>query len=56
MPLREKRSFTARSHDTRHFASFSVLLVEAIKQDFRKPAAVRAPRRRLVCAPVRHGL
>ena len=33
-----------------------VLLVEATKQIYAKPAAVRAPRRRLVYAPAPHGL
>ncbi len=41
----------------RWFPTFAgVLLVEATKQIYAKPAAVRAPRRRLVYAPVTHGL
>ena len=39
------------------FPTFAgVLLVEATKQIYAKPAAVRAPRRRLVYAPAPHGL
>src|SRR5438477_11950175 len=39
------------------FPTFAgVLLVEATKQIYAKPAAVRAPRRRLVHAPAPHGL
>jgi len=33
-----------------------VLMVEARKQIYAKPAAVRAPRRRLVYTPQPHGL
>jgi ubiquinone/menaquinone biosynthesis C-methylase UbiE len=41
----------------RWFPTFAgVLLVEATKQIYAKPAAVRAPRRRLVYAPAPHGL
>jgi SAM-dependent methyltransferase len=41
----------------RWFPGFAgVLLVEAAKQIYAKPAAVRAPRRRLVYAPAPHGL
>ena len=41
----------------RWFPTFAgVLLVEASKQIYAKPAAVRAPRRRLVYAPAPHGL
>jgi SAM-dependent methyltransferase len=39
------------------FPTFAgVLLVEATKQIYAKPAAIRAPRRRLVYAPAPHGL
>jgi SAM-dependent methyltransferase len=39
------------------FPTFAgVLLVEATKQIYAKPAAVRAPRRRLIYAPAPHGL
>lgn len=39
------------------FPTFAgVLVVEATKQIYAKPAAVRAPRRRLVYAPAPHGL
>ena len=41
----------------RWFPTFAgVLLVEATKQIYAKPAAARAPRRRLVYAPAPHGL
>jgi SAM-dependent methyltransferase len=41
----------------RWFPTFAgVLLVEATKQIYAKPTAVRAPRRRLVYAPAPHGL
>src|SRR5438067_6885898 len=41
----------------RWFPTFAgVLLVEATKQIYAKPAAVRAPRRRLVYTPAAHGL
>lgn len=41
----------------RWFPGFAgVVLVEATKQIYAKPAAVRAPRRRLVYAPAPHGL
>jgi SAM-dependent methyltransferase len=41
----------------RWFPTFAgVVLVEASKQIYAKPAAVRAPRRRLVYAPAPHGL
>jgi SAM-dependent methyltransferase len=41
----------------RWFPTFAgVLLVEASKQIYAKPAAARAPRRRLVYAPAPHGL
>jgi SAM-dependent methyltransferase len=41
----------------RWFPTFAgVLLVEATKQIYAKPAAVRVPRRRLVYAPAPHGL
>jgi SAM-dependent methyltransferase len=41
----------------RWFPGFAgVVLVEAAKQIYAKPAAVRAPRRRLVYAPAPHGL
>src|SRR6266700_154742 len=41
----------------RWFPTFAgVLMVEATKQIYAKPAAVRAPRRRLVYAPAPHGL
>src|SRR6266404_6307750 len=41
----------------RWFPTFAgVLLVEATKQIYAKPAAIRAPRRRLVYAPAPHGL
>jgi SAM-dependent methyltransferase len=41
----------------RWFPTFAgVLLVEATKQIYAKPAAVREPRRRLVYAPAPHGL
>jgi SAM-dependent methyltransferase len=41
----------------RWFPTFAgVVLVEATKQIYAKPAAVRAPRRRLVYAPAPHGL
>ena len=41
----------------RWFPTFAgVLLVEATKQIYAKPAAVRAPRRRLVYTPAPHGL
>ena len=41
----------------RWFPSFAgVVLVEATKQIYAKPAAARVPRRRLVYAPVTHGL
>ena len=41
----------------RWFPTFAgVLLVEATKQIYAKPAAVRAPRRHLVYAPATHGL
>jgi SAM-dependent methyltransferase len=41
----------------RWFPTFAgVLLVEASKQIYAKPAAVRVPRRRLVYAPAPHGL
>jgi SAM-dependent methyltransferase len=41
----------------RWFPTFAgVLLVEATKQSYAKPAAVRVPRRRLVYAPAPHGL
>jgi SAM-dependent methyltransferase len=42
---------------TRWFPTFAgVLLVEATKQIYAKPAAIRAPRRRLVYTPAAHGL
>ena len=41
----------------RWFPTFAgVVLVEATKQIYAKPAPVRAPRRRLVYAPAPHGL
>src|SRR6185437_10383932 len=41
----------------RWFPTFAgVLLVEATKQIYAKPAAIRAPRRRLVYTPAAHGL
>src|ERR1700726_3142574 len=41
----------------RWFPTFAgVLLVEATKQIYAKPAAIRTPRRRLVYAPAPHGL
>ena len=41
----------------RWFPTFAgVLLVEATKQIYAKPAVIRAPRRRLVYAPAPHGL
>ena len=41
----------------RWFPTFSgVVLVEATKQIYAKPSAVRAPRRRMVYAPAPHGL
>jgi SAM-dependent methyltransferase len=41
----------------RWFPTFAgVLLVEATKQIYAKPAAIRPPRRRLVYAPATHGL
>ena len=41
----------------RWFPTFAgVLLIEATKQIYAKPAAARAPRRRLVYIPARHGL
>jgi SAM-dependent methyltransferase len=41
----------------RWFPGFAgVVLVEATKQIYAKPAAVRAPRRRLIYAPAPHGL
>jgi SAM-dependent methyltransferase len=41
----------------RWFPTFAgVLMVEATKQIYAKPAAVRAPRRRLVYVPATHGL
>jgi SAM-dependent methyltransferase len=41
----------------RWFPTFSgVVLVEATKQIYAKPAAIRAPRRRIVYAPAPHGL
>jgi len=41
----------------RWFPTFAgVLLVEATKQIYAKPAVARAPRRRLVYAPAPHGL
>ena len=41
----------------RWFSTFAgVLLVEATKQIYAKPAAIRVPRRRLVYTPAAHGL
>jgi hypothetical protein len=41
----------------RWFPTFAgVLMVEATKQIYAKPAATRAPRRRLVYTPAAHGL
>ena len=41
----------------RWFPTFAgVILVEATKQIYAKPAPIRAPRRRLVYAPAPHGL
>jgi hypothetical protein len=41
----------------RWFPTFAgVVLIEAAKQIYAKPAAARAPRRRLVYAPATHGL
>jgi SAM-dependent methyltransferase len=41
----------------RWFPTFAgVVLIEAAKQIYAKPTAMRAPRRRLVYAPARHGL
>ena len=55
MVLRSARAWERAG--TRWFPTFAgVVIVEATKQIYAKPAAVRAPRRRLVYTPAPHGL